>query len=329
VLAAVAFRDAPLLYGESAIPQDALASKNKGPDHFDIDCVVIWSDTVDATSSDGLGVDGLKYSLRSVMQHASFVRRIHLVTPDEQALPAWLVKDSHKLHIVRHSQIFERPEAELPTLNPMAIEANIHKVPGLTSHFFLLGPGMYMTSHMAATDVFTREGLAIQYFQDTTDQYRGIAAQSTGTRRVLEQYVAGRVDNAGAKAAELLSFLPHFRAMNREVMEQSERDFLEDVTTTTHHKQMQPVDISLPQLARVASLADHRAALAHWNQFEFALVDSAEPLPSLEKSFAEARTTRPILLVVDTQRGVSAEVRTRMLANLESLLPVASDLEIS
>ena len=76
--------------------------------------------------------DELRYSLRSLEQYAPWVRKIWIVTAGQT--PAWLDTDNPRVEIVDHRQVW--PDAsDLPSFNSHAIEANLHRIPGLAEHF--------------------------------------------------------------------------------------------------------------------------------------------------------------------------------------------------
>ncbi|XP_043196593.1 N-acetylglucosamine-1-phosphotransferase subunits alpha/beta-like [Amphibalanus amphitrite] len=74
----------------------------------------------------------LRYSLRSLERHAPWVRRVFLVTNGQ--IPDWLALDNPKLTLVTHEEIFPDHD-HLPTFSSPAIEAHIHRIPGLSEHF--------------------------------------------------------------------------------------------------------------------------------------------------------------------------------------------------
>ncbi|GER21935.1 exopolysaccharide phosphotransferase [Zafaria cholistanensis] len=76
--------------------------------------------------------DELRYSLRSLEQYAPWVRKIWIVTAGQT--PAWLDMDNPRVEIVDHRQIWPDP-SDLPSFNSHAIEANLHRIPGLAEHF--------------------------------------------------------------------------------------------------------------------------------------------------------------------------------------------------
>jgi len=80
-------------------------------------------------------LDILKYSIRSLVQYAPWIRRIFLVTTRPQ-LPAWLDTEAEGLTVVYHDEFFD--PTDLPTFNSFAIVANLYKLPGVSRRFLYL-----------------------------------------------------------------------------------------------------------------------------------------------------------------------------------------------
>jgi Stealth protein CR2, conserved region 2/Stealth protein CR3, conserved region 3 len=75
-------------------------------------------------------LDVLKYSLRSLAAHASWIRHVFLVTSRPQ-VPEWLNRDA--VRVVHHDEFM--PSAHLPTFNSFAIVANLYGLPDLAERF--------------------------------------------------------------------------------------------------------------------------------------------------------------------------------------------------
>ena len=73
----------------------------------------------------------LRYSLRSLEQHAPWIRRIYIVTNGQW--PGWL-QESSRVHVITHDMLFQQPGC-LPTFNSTAIELQLHRIPGLSRYF--------------------------------------------------------------------------------------------------------------------------------------------------------------------------------------------------
>lgn len=77
----------------------------------------------------------LQYSLRSIEKYAPWVRKIFIVTNGQ--IPSWLDLDHPRIEIVPHDDIFANA-SHLPVFSSPAIEANIHRIPGLSKKFIYL-----------------------------------------------------------------------------------------------------------------------------------------------------------------------------------------------
>ena len=66
----------------------------------------------------------LRYSMRSLVKYAPWVRKIFLVTNGQ--IPYWLNLDHPRIKLITHEEIFPN-KSHLPTFSSPAIEANIHR----------------------------------------------------------------------------------------------------------------------------------------------------------------------------------------------------------
>ncbi len=83
--------------------------------------------------------DELRYSLRSVEQFAPWINHVWIVTAGQR--PAWLQPDDPWISVVPHQDIW--PDgAGLPSFNSHAIEACLHRIPGLAEHYLYLNDDM-------------------------------------------------------------------------------------------------------------------------------------------------------------------------------------------
>lgn len=96
-----------------------------------------------------------KYWFRGVEKFAPWVNHIYLVTDNQ--VPTWLSTKSTKLTVVDHRDFI--PGEYLPTFNSNAIEANIHRIKGLSEHFVIFNDDMYLTSAVKPSDFFSNDGL--------------------------------------------------------------------------------------------------------------------------------------------------------------------------
>lgn len=96
----------------------------------------------------------LPWWFRAVERFAPWVEKIHFVTWGH--VPRWLNLRNPKLHVVRHADFI--PAEFLPTFSSHVIEANLHRIPGLSEEFVYFNDDMFLLRPMAETDFF-RHGL--------------------------------------------------------------------------------------------------------------------------------------------------------------------------
>lgn len=98
----------------------------------------------------------LRYSLRSVEKFAPFIRNIYLVTSGH--FPFWL--DTTKVKVIPHLDIFLN-KSHLPTFSSPSIEANIHRIPGLSSKFIYLNDDVFFGNQILPTDFLNEDGYKV------------------------------------------------------------------------------------------------------------------------------------------------------------------------
>ena len=92
----------------------------------------------------------LKYSMRSVVKFAPWVRKFHLVTNGQ--VPYWLDTSSSRVHLVTHQEIFENASSDLPTFNSNAIEHNLHRIKGLSEKFIYFNDDVFLGAPVPVDD---------------------------------------------------------------------------------------------------------------------------------------------------------------------------------
>lgn len=94
----------------------------------------------------------LRYSLRSVEKHAPWVRHIFIVTNGQ--IPSWLNLDNPRVTVVTHQDVFLN-QSHLPTFSSPAIEAHIHRIPGLSQKFIYLNDDVMFGKDVWPDDFYT------------------------------------------------------------------------------------------------------------------------------------------------------------------------------
>ena len=117
----------------------------------------------------------LRFSLRSLLSFAPWVRRIHILTNGQ--VPSWLNSSHPRVHLVTHAEVFPEPEV-LPTFNSNAIEMCLHRIPGLSRRFIYINDDVFLGRAVRKSDFFLPGGGQTVFLQDTllpSDCYQGSA----------------------------------------------------------------------------------------------------------------------------------------------------------
>jgi hypothetical protein len=99
----------------------------------------------------------LKYSVRSALKYAPWIRQIFIVT-DEQ-VPSWLDRTDVKIRVIDHKEIL--PAECLPCFNSSVIEYFLYRIPDLSEHFIYANDDMFFNAPITPDFFFTSEGLPI------------------------------------------------------------------------------------------------------------------------------------------------------------------------
>ncbi len=100
--------------------------------------------------------DELRYSMRSVWANCGWARRIFVVTAGHT--PSCWLTNHPDVQVIDHSAIL--PADALPTFNSHAIEASLHRIPGLSEHFVYFNDDMLVGRPLRPEVFFTANGLA-------------------------------------------------------------------------------------------------------------------------------------------------------------------------
>lgn len=144
---------------------------------FDIDMVFSWVDGSDKAISQSFSslvkdasvgegddssarirqIDELRYALRSVHMYAPWVRKIFIAT--DSTPPAWLAEHP-KVQIVRSEEFFA-DHSHLPTHNSHAVEAQLHRIEGLSEHFLYSNDDMFFGRALTPGTFFSPGGVSL------------------------------------------------------------------------------------------------------------------------------------------------------------------------
>jgi hypothetical protein len=99
--------------------------------------------------------DELKYSIRSVMKFAPWIRKVFIVTDDQ--VPDWLDTSNRRVEIVDHTGIFDN-ENHLPSFNSHAIGLRLHHIEGLSDSFLYFNDDVFLGRPTSVSDFFHESG---------------------------------------------------------------------------------------------------------------------------------------------------------------------------
>ncbi|WP_238985937.1 MULTISPECIES: stealth family protein [unclassified Kocuria] len=101
-------------------------------------------------------VDELKYALRSVHMFAPWVRTIYIATDSRP--PAWLAEHP-RVRVVRSEEFFADTSV-LPVYNSQAVEAQLHRIEGLSEHFLYSNDDMFFGRQLGPALFFSPGGVS-------------------------------------------------------------------------------------------------------------------------------------------------------------------------
>ncbi|MBC2868014.1 stealth conserved region 3 domain-containing protein [Streptomyces mexicanus] len=191
--------------------------------------------------------DELRYSLRSIAMFAPWVRKVYLVTDDQQ--PAWLNTSHPGVEVVSHRDIFTDPSC-LPSFNSHAIESQLHHIDGLSEQFLYFNDDFFIGRPLNPQKFFLGNGMSRFFWTPTTvpigeatEEDEGYFAAAKNNRRLLEDRFGVTVTNGFAHA-------PY--ALRKSVLEQIEAEFPDSVARTAANPMRGWRDVSM-----VSSLHHH------------------------------------------------------------------------
>ncbi|WOF24212.1 stealth family protein [Microbacterium betulae] len=184
-------------------------------------------------------VDELRYALRSVHLFAPWIRRIYIAT--DSPAPRWLV-DHPKVRIVRSEEFFADPSV-LPTHNSHAVEAQLHRIPGIAEHFLYSNDDMFFGRPVRPELFFTPAGLTkfvecgVRIGVGPARASRSGHDNAARVNRDLLRERFGRIITRDLQHCAT----PH----SREVMGELEREFPDEFARTTAARFRSATDVSV------------------------------------------------------------------------------------
>jgi hypothetical protein len=285
--------------------------------------------TLDSASNDlrYLDREELKYSLRSLWLYAPFVRHIYIVTNGQ--VPAWLNRSDSRIHVVSHKDLFPRAE-DLPTFNSHAIEACLHRIPGLAEYFLYFNDDVLLGRETDANTYFTKAGLIKSRFS-TTAPIPVARPDRFSTPTEWASYNASQVISRdfGLLFDRKLKHVP--MPMKRSLLEEIEARYSAILDATRRSRFRSRTDIALPtMLAHFYGISTRKAVEWEHVPGEYLYADTGRA--DFDSKLAVAREGDATFLCMNATRfqDISLDQQASMLRSFfEERYPLASPFESS
>lgn len=267
-------------------------------------------------------VDELRYALRSVHMYAPWVRRIFIAT--DSPAPEWLI-DHPKVTIVRSEEFFADPSV-LPTHNSHAVEAQLHRIPGLAEHFLYSNDDMFF-GRMVEPELFFTPGGITKFVECEVRIGAGRpAAHRSGHDNGLRVNRALLADRFGRT---IVRDLEHCATpLRRSVMAELEEAFPDDFARTAASRFRSATDISVTNsLYHYYALMTGRAVATRQPRTRYVQTTLAASLRRMER-LAERTDIDMFCLNDGGETEVPEMLRTRVVReSLERMFPVRAPWE--
>ncbi|MFS0732486.1 stealth conserved region 3 domain-containing protein [Microbacterium sp. 1P10UB] len=267
-------------------------------------------------------VDELRYALRSVHMYAPWVRRIFIAT--DSPAPAWLL--DHPRVTVVPSDAFFADTSSLPTHNSHAVEAQLHRIEGLSEHFLYSNDDMFFARPVDPDLFFTPGGVSKFVESDVRIGPGAARIERSGHDNALRVNRALLEERFGRTITRDLEHCA--TPLRRSVMAELEEAFADDFRRTAASRFRAATDISVTNsLYHYYALLTGRAVSTERPRTRYVQTTLARSLTQMEK-LAERRDIDMFCLNDGGETEVPETVRVRAVLDLLGrMFPVAAPWE--
>lgn len=185
--------------------------------------------------------DELRYSLRALSKNMPWVHKIYIVSNCSR--PSWL-KEHSRVKWIDHNEIFPDKSA-LPTFNSHAIEACLHKIPGLNENFIYFNDDVIVTQPCNYYDFFDESGRSVARLEpygmvladNNFDTARDYLSASINSQNIIQRI------NPTYMATRLHQHAP--QAFKKSILAEIEEKIPTELNCTRNNKIRTPNDINL------------------------------------------------------------------------------------
>jgi hypothetical protein len=218
-----------------------------------------------------LNRDELRYSIRSLWMYAPFVRNIYIVTSGQR--PSWLPVDTDRIKVVSHAEIFPDPSS-LPTFNSHAIEACLHRIPGLLDRFLYLNDDFFLGREVRLDDFYTQAGLIKSRFSPSSY----VASERPANDAIPTDWASYNATSLmrrdfGMTFARKMKHVPY--PLTRTLLDEMEGRYPEIFATTRDSRFRAHSDYAIPSmLAQYYAIATGKGVEWQNIRYEYAYADT-------------------------------------------------------
>lgn len=198
--------------------------------------------------------DELRYALRSLHLFADFIGHVYLVT--DRQTPEWLDTSHPDITVVDHTEIFYDSDV-LPTFNSHAIEARIHRIPGLSERYLYINDDVYFARRLGPDAFFRQSGVSTYSCSRALIGDGGASADEYSVTSAAKNGRALMFDEFRRFPTTKIKHTPH--AQQRRVIAEIEQRFPEQYRSVGRHQFRAPDDISV-----ASSLHHHVGEALGW-----------------------------------------------------------------
>ena len=232
--------------------------------------------------------DELRFAVRSVLQHAPWMRKLFLITSSP---PDWLDLNSTRLEVVSESELLGYLHG-VPTANSLAIEAAVHTITSLHECYIYMNDDYFITKDVLLEDFFKPQTQQFTIFEER-DKH---SIPSWSTENPINAH-----DSSFKNVNALLDYYYGHR---------EERSFVPHVP----HFFMKSLFKRMPPLFKVALSSTARSTVRSFTDVHTAYMFNHYVMESLLHNFKIVDTTEHFLLANQTvatiylQNGKSKEI---------------------
>lgn len=247
----------------------------------------------------------LRYSLRSLERFAPWVRRVHVVTDGDP--PSWLAFDDRCVHVT-HDQIFSESSC-LPSFNSLAIESQLHRIPGLSRRFLYFNDDILLGRPIRRDHYLRGGGRQVVYLAPGAVGRDGQAGDVIG--RALT-HTAGLVESRWGRRDAVSYFAHTPQLLDRELLAALEGLWPEEYRRTARSTFRMPDDLVLGVLypaAAIAGLNGSAPALARVLRYgspEYSFVQFRPNPFEAMRDLGHVERTRPQFFCINDDLGAGA-----------------------